>query len=505
MSVQELGSLHQRYIDLSERFRAAWTFHQFLQGLAKVFLEGSPPGGGIPGLPADFQEVYGTLKEISQTLNASETGRVRQQLESAEQHLEAITIGLVREDSKISPSLLRQFFQRVRNYDERILTQLIKFYLYAHRRGAWSADDIDKADFLLTKLGEASPGVLRERTRLRELLDGLWAVVGAAAGDGGEPGWRGELDAIRLEIAHAEDVDELADLETVRRYRELKHGLRGAFFEPETLLSVLETNLALKSKVRQLYAQEERRIFDESQRIFALEREAPVDPELAGEVAALRRDLEQFERGLQHDEVRLEALTDLKHQLQSLLPRLAAAAGVDVEPPGVGAGPPEGGLAERLEPAHAELIGEPFRRIVAALEDTSLGDDAKAVSVSRSVFALRLEAREVTAYRRLAMLHEGGDGELERFLLESAALRLRSSAEAEEIMGILDESGVTREAPVFARAGQTTRLADRYVRRFSHFIDQAVQEGNVAEAQVLQVLRMRLIRDYSGLWLLLNR
>jgi hypothetical protein len=58
---------------------------------------------------------------------------------------------------------------------------------------------------------------------------------------------------------------------------------------------------------------------------------------------------------------------------------------------------------------------------------------------------------------------------------------------------------------VFARAGQTTRLADRYVRRFSHFIDQAVQEGDVAEAQVLQVLRMRLIRDYSGLWLLVNR
>jgi hypothetical protein len=505
MSVQELGSLHQRYIDLSERFRAAWTFHQFLQGLAKVFLEGSPPGG-IPGLPADFQEVYGTLKEISQTLNASETGRVRQQIESAEQHLEAITIGLVREDSKISPSLLRQFFQRVRNYDERILTQLIKFYLYAHRRGAWSADDIDKADFLLTKLGEASPGVLRERARLRELLDSLWAIVGAGS-DGGGQEWRRELDAIRLEIAHAEDVDELADLETVRRYRELKHGLRGGFFEPETLLSVLETNLALKSKVRQLYDQEERRIFDESQRIFALEREAPVDPELAGEVAALRRDLEQFERGLQHDDVRLEALTDLKRQLQSLLPRLAVAAGVDLEarPPGGGAADADDGPAERLEPAHAELLGETFRRIVAGLEDTSPADDAKAVSVSRAVFALRLEGREVTAYRRLAGQHQGGDVELERFLLESAALRLRSSSEAEEIMGILDESGVTREAPVFTRARQTTRLADRYVRRFSHFIDQAVQEGNTAEAQGLQVLRMRLLRDYSGLWLLLNR
>jgi len=32
-----------------------------------------------------------------------------------------------------------------------------------------------------------------------------------------------------------------------------------------------------------------------------------------------------------------------------------------------------------------------------------------------------------------------------------------------------------------------------------------VQSGNYAEAQALQVLRMRLIRDYSGLWLLANK
>jgi hypothetical protein len=36
-------------------------------------------------------------------------------------------------------------------------------------------------------------------------------------------------------------------------------------------------------------------------------------------------------------------------------------------------------------------------------------------------------------------------------------------------------------------------------------MDLAIQDGNFAEAQALQLLRMRLIRDYSGLWLLVNR
>ena len=36
-------------------------------------------------------------------------------------------------------------------------------------------------------------------------------------------------------------------------------------------------------------------------------------------------------------------------------------------------------------------------------------------------------------------------------------------------------------------------------------MDQAIQDGNFAEDQGLQLLRMRLIRDFSGLWLLVNR
>jgi hypothetical protein len=36
-------------------------------------------------------------------------------------------------------------------------------------------------------------------------------------------------------------------------------------------------------------------------------------------------------------------------------------------------------------------------------------------------------------------------------------------------------------------------------------VDEAVSDGSFGEAQQLQLLRMRLLREYSGLWLLVNR
>ena len=36
MSVEKLQLLHEDYIRLTERFKALWTFHQFLRGIAKT-------------------------------------------------------------------------------------------------------------------------------------------------------------------------------------------------------------------------------------------------------------------------------------------------------------------------------------------------------------------------------------------------------------------------------------------------------------------------------------
>jgi hypothetical protein len=117
------------------------------------------------------------------------------------------------------------------------------------------------------------------------------------------------------------------------------------------------------------------------------------------------------------------------------------------------------------------------------------------------IYPLRLEPREVTAYRRVFGRKEH-DVELERFLLEAAALRVRINDEAQEITSILDETSVTGDAPIYNRARATARLADSYLWRFQHLLDERLFSGDLSEGRQIQLLRMRLMRDYSGLWLL---
>jgi hypothetical protein len=159
-TVQELSVLHRRYTDTSHRFRAAWTFHQFIQSLEKSVLQRPSEDHSN-----DFQLLYAELKEISQNLNASEGERIRGKLDWLERRLDELIFSLEEEDSRVAPYFLRQFFRRVKNYDEKILTQLAKFYVYAHHGDSWPHDRLDKVDFLLTRLSGVSWGWSRRPPR----------------------------------------------------------------------------------------------------------------------------------------------------------------------------------------------------------------------------------------------------------------------------------------------------------------------------------------------------
>ena len=59
---------------------------------------------------------------------------------------------------------------------------------------------------------------------------------------------------------------------------------------------------------------------------------------------------------------------------------------------------------------------------------------------------------------------------------------------------------------VFARARWTARTADAYLWRFHHVLNEMLLGGgDPSEARQVQLLKMRLMRDYSGLWLLAYR
>ncbi len=503
MSVQELKALHHRYVDLSDRFRAVWAFHQFISSVEKIFMPEVPPRSS-----ADFQDAYARIKNLSQNLNASEVGKIQGELDIAASHLDQLMVRQLEEDNKVPPHFLRQFFQRVKNYDEKILTQLVKFYLYSSEGAAWEPERLDKVDFLLTRLGEdlgdASDSIkLRDLRHLREILRGLWRVFDCSppADELVETHWR-SLDALRQTIEGVSSLDDLSDQKLVARYRELKHSLGDLFFHPRVLEGILEINILLHNSVRRLYQQEERRIIIDYQRIFELEREVPVDLELNEELSQFREAVERFERQLESQEVNLEDLSVIRERVRSLLPRLNEAnRDESLGEPDRDTATQSLSSAFRVSAEGTIELAEGFERLMTALEETSASASPKAVAVSREIYPFRLEPREVVAYRRL-LRDPKSDRVLERYIIEAAVLRIQLNEEAEEIKGILDDTAATGDGPIFDKARGTVRLANSFLSHFAHLINDSVLAGDLAETHQLQICQMRLTRDYSGLWLL---
>ncbi len=513
-TVQELSTLHRRYADISHRFRSGWTFHQFLQSLNKSLLQRTDDP-----YSTDFQDLYTGLKEISQSLNAAESDRMRSRLDGIDRRLSELMEALEAEDTRVTPDLLRQFFRRVRSYDEKILTQLVKFYLYIQQRDAWDSDRLDKVDFLLARLSEEGDDQggdprLGDYRHLSEIFQGLWALLNIPSpGDDALKEQKAAIEALRTEVGRMETLDRLNESVLIRRFREVKHGLGSLYFHPDLLLSIQDTNLAIKNRVSKLYRQEEQRFVAEYQRVFELEREVPVDRELDLELAEFREAIEKFERQLQREEFKLEDIALIRQRVREILPRLTASRPAPEESPSgsvrivsemetgeyvlsSSAAASKANLGDK-----EEILGESYRRLVKTLHDTSQELQPERVVLLPEIFPLRLEPREVVAFRRLYGRHEH-DRELEQFLLEAAALRVRVNEEAHEITGIMDETSITGDSPIYARARVTARTADEYLWRFSHILGRAILGGDAAESRQIEVLRMRLMRDYSGLWLL---
>ncbi len=509
MSSQDLNRVHRRYVVVSSTFKSVWTFHQFVLGLRKVF-----PALPATHYPADFQSVYSELKQVSENLSETSVEIAARQLDQVEARLKPLVEALLEVDLLISPGQLRQFFRRVKSFDANILTQLVKFYLYFKGEEKWHRDRLDKADFLSTKAAEEyndSRGayVLCEPTKLRELAQGFWAVLcaGPIAEERVESVCRQIVDFGR-EIRTIDSIGDLHRHGVVERYRELKHSLGVAFFQPRIWQSVLEANLVMKNHIQQLYQRDEQRIVAEYQQVFDLEREMPVDMELGEELSDFREAVERFEKQLQGENVRLAELAELREKVRNLVPKLRPDSESDeflVVPAELEEPEEEPAEFSEEEPESEEdIVEERFQAIVAALDDTNPTIDPKKVVLQPEIFVLGLAPREVVAYRRLFGA-DSCDRDLEQLVLRAAALRGKIESVAEEIKGVLDETAATHEAPVFGQARLTVRLGDMFLRRFEHRIEQAVLDQDSVEARALQILKMRMMRSFSGLWLMVYR
>ena len=509
MSVEDLNRVHRRYIRVSNHFKSAWTFHQFVQGLRKTF-----PEMGPSEYQADFQHLYGDLKQVSQNLAATTAELASRQLDEVDRGLAPTIQALLASDDAVSPGSLRQFFQRVKNYDDKILTQLLKFYLYSQSGEPWSFSRLDKADFLATKLlttmnDAQETFVLRDQTFLRETCQGLWISLAMPSHAETVLAEKAQgLHSIRLQIGKTESIEKLHQSSVVEGYRDFKHGLGDMFFEPRLLPEILATNLALKNHIHRLYKRDEQRIVAEYQQVFELQRDVPIDVQLGEELDEFRQAVERFEKQLQGDELKLKEIAGLRAKVRSLVPKLRPKEDSGyiplVVPPEVRELRDEDGPSLDSADADAEVVESQLQQIIEVLEDTNPTTESKRVALQPEIFSLGIGPREIKAYRRLF----GGaqcDRPMEQHILRACALRVRIDHDVEEIKGILDDTAVTQDAPIFQQARQTCSVADRYLRRFEHHLHQLVLVGDGKEARSMMRLKMRLMRAYSGLWLMVYR
>jgi hypothetical protein len=514
-------SVSEEYARLSEKFKALWMFHQFLQGVHRTNLKGAP----LPEV--SFAPLYEQIKRIKETKGVEADDATREAMKRLDGDLDGLHAALADDERLIPPSTLRQFFERVKAGDEELLVSILKFYYYAETLGP---DEMDKVDFLLTRLGTAKDDkgevVLRSAGELKKLSDALLGLTGRSPVAASEvQSVISLLDILRSDLEACERFEDLTRKKTLENIRTLKHRLGAAFYAPEVMKAVLASNVAVKKKFQLLYGEEERRILEASRDVIAKEKDLEKDPrfvspEFLEDLERFRKDKEDFEKASRRRGVRPRDVKRLKESLHRLLARLDPAAADDLDfTPDASAESGSGvrrrkaavsgstpvpiratGAAWRAE--HDRLTSEMARRLLSTV-DLAQPDDGPALTEPGA----RLEDWEVRAALRVGQPgREGGREPIsaqDRLFFNGAVLRSRMDEEAHRLRDLVREVGDSSVAEeTLAAAGKCLGHAREVDGRFRDAL--VLVDGQSADWKQLTRSRFRHLRSFAGLWLLFN-
>jgi hypothetical protein len=513
MTVDAAGDLQTRYARLSDRFKATWTSHQFASGVFGQIL-----GEELP-YEVDFKLLFERIKSAGRVLNGTYPNEVGTMLDNLEESLELATREILTADARLSPSLLRRFFDRLKRPDHSIVSCLIKFYLYAD---AVEGDRRDKLDLLFTRIGEdfhpeREEFVVRESLGLRQHIIELVSLLRVA------PAPREEvvrliraIKSIREDILAAAAFDDFAERNLLKDARTFKHRVGDLYFDPDVLMAIIELNVSAKNRFHRLYGGEERRLVEDADRLMehgaAIERNfGDANPALAGEFAQFRRLREQFDSSRAQSNVKHEIVSRLKASMNTIMAQLDSGLEPDIETAELPATFFEearkiGSMTARF--GRGEPLLEYVLRIDAAIEaaDPALTpEELVQVPVARE---LRLEPWEVAAYQKLverqAAEAEEDNEELWLLYVRAAALRLKIDEEA-TILATAASANARPEPELLAKAKKSLDLAKALDEQFGDLLQEAVYYSNRRILRQLYRSRFRLLRGFSGLWLIYDR
>ena len=495
MSVERIQVLHEDYIRLTERFKALWTFHQFLRGVYKTFFSSEP------GYDIDFNALYADVKGIAADITIASPDTTGPRLRHLFEKLDSVAATLRGVDRKISPSFVRRFFEKVRPEDEKIAFYLLRFYF---SQADVDDDVIDKVDFLATLAATGRPdptaGASRPRGAIRKFFETVTSVsVWPRLESGMTPAIVHAFDDLAADVDRAREFEQLLTEQLLANVRTMKRRVGNGLSNPEILTAVAWCNLTTRSVFQRLYEKEERRLDEATGRITNLERELAQGDEAGREPEEFRRFREsriRFDRQTTDHNLRAQHVLDLKHSIGQVLEKfdISGLEAADIE--------------EALEQVEENDEGSgdaafwkgAQHRVLAAVE---LYDDG--VGPLRTNLAglahLHLESWELSAARKTVAAGGTPTAESDRVLLRAAALRAKAEQETEALRQSA-ASGASPETVKSARA--TLARAGRLDAELAEAIDEA-HGGQIAEeAHWYTRTRFRLVRATADLWLMLD-
>ena len=517
MSVADTGALHARYVRLTDRFKSVWTFHQFASAVFKNF------GRGEVLYKIDFQAIHDRIKRVSPLITPGQAAAAVTGLDMSEAALDRAAGTMLRSDDEITPSVARRFFERLKRQDEQVVQNLIKFYLYAD---AVDGDRRDKIDFLFTRIGEdfmAERGEYwsRESLEFREKIIALVSILKLPEADPDEViRLIRAARTLRDEIQSAEAFEELTDRHLLKNARTFKHRLGDLYFHPDILMSIVELNVGTKNRFLKLYHDEERRIIEDSQKLLdhgpAIERNfGETNPGLLEEIARFRDYKAAFDQSRADSNVKHDVITQLKQSMTNILAQLDRGLAVDEDDQDDPDLPRAliDDAEQRQQVADAfgndsHLTRELLRlaRAIDAVPSDLIPEEAVDLP---SIRELRLEPWEISSWQKLfgRRSPDGGEDDTEELwsvFLRGAALRLKIDEEATNLAASRT-AGLPADSELLERARQSLDLSKELDALFNGFLHEAVYESSGRVLHQLYRSRFRLLRGFSGLWLIYDQ
>ena len=492
MSVERIQLLHEDYIRLTERFKALWTFHQFVRGMSKTFFSTEP------GYAVDFNGLYEEVRGVAGQIPTGSPEAVEPMIRDLNERLDEVAREMREVDRKISPSYVRRFFEKVRPQDEKIAFYLLRFYF---SQPDVDEDVIDKVDFLATvaATGCADPdaSATKPRSQIRKFFESLTsASVWPRLDNAMAPAIVRAFDELAGDVANAQEFEELLTQRLLDNVRTMKRRVANGLAHPDILTAVAWCNLTSRSVFHRLYEREERRLDEATGRISDLERELTRGGEETGPPEEFRRFRDsriRFDRQAMDRNLRAQHVIELKHAIGEVLVKfdISGLEAQDID-----------GALELVEEVEPEGEDQSFwkpclDRILAAVElyDDGVGPLRTEIM---GLAHLGLDTWELAAARR-AVARGAPASRTDAVLLKAAGLRIKAETEVEALKSP-NRKSLPAELVKSARA--TLARAPRIDSALLELVGQAGKSE--AEVRGWTRTRFRLLRSTAGLWLRLD-